>query len=1027
MMKKICAGVFVLLALTGIALAQVNQEWVARYNGTANGTDYGRAVGYDAAGNVYTTGYSYTFDPSSGFTTYDIVTVKYNSAGVQQWVRNYNGTGNSSDYAYAIAVDGSGNVHVAGYSYTNNGGINSNDIVTLKYNTSGTLQWARTYNGPYGSSDYGYDIAIDAAGNVYTAGYVYGSSGNADMCVLKYNSAGTLQWTGIYNAPYNSSDYAYSVAVDGSGNVYMGGYGYWSSADYYNYIVVKYNAAGAQQWVANYNGPQNRYDYGRDIGVDAAGNVYMAGYSNYYSISYYAIVTVKWNSGGAFQWAQPFVGNAGTSYYNYGYYLKCTGAGDVYVAGYGYDNNGGTISPDLEIVKYNTAGTQLWSNHYNGPGNSTDQMTSPGGMLALDAAGNAYICGYASMGSATTYYDIVTVKYNSAGAYQWEMRYDNGLGGSPYYYDYGYWVAVDPSNNVYTCGYGYNNNADSYSYDYTTIKYNQQVVSGADMQMLNLFLAGTLPAVNQVWCGASYTPYDTVINNGPGTASTITSRVYIDAWNNSQNIGSLASGTKARNNFTAWAASTTPGTVHARRDTTYAASPSDPNVANNLVTANYTAVYDGQAVSIDQPPDQVWTSYTYTPTATVRNNSAAGTATFTITCTITPGAYSSTRTATNLGFGSQTQVIFDNWTTGLSAEAVYTVTVTCQTTGDVNTANNTLTKTCNAYGDVGVLEPHYPTPPLDSVYVDTDIFPGVILRNYTGGTTDVFNVSTQVEDDGSHIVYEDVSPVEGLTPNQDREFYAATAWHTPNEVGKHFIIRAFTLLPGDDDPSNDMTEWEAVTIAKPGADVLAKSIDSPGTALPGDTYQPQATVQNIGANPATFWTHCTINQTGFLRADYSDSAKIENLPPDSTRQLNFADWTVGDAGNYLLKIQTTLPGDGHPENDTATLRLSVTGIAESKQPVPTVYSLQSSKPNPFYNTTEIRYGLPMTSNVNLAIYDITGKLVKTLINSTENPGYHRIIWNGVDNTGKRAGAGLYFIRFESAHYTATQKLILITK
>jgi len=104
------------------------------------------------------------------------------------------------------------------------------------------------------------------------------------------------------------------------------------------------------------------------------------------------------------------------------------------------------------------------------------------------------------------------------------------------------------------------------------------------------------------------------------------------------------------------------------------------------------------------------------------------------------------------------------------------------------------------------------------------------------------------------------------------------------------------------------------------------------------------------------------------------------------------------------------------------------GVGESKETVyPGVFSLSKIAPNPFYNGTFISYQIPDGRSVQavIKVYNITGKLVKTLINSQHNPGWHSVYWDGRDGLDRRVASGIYFMRFMAGNYTRTGKMLLL--
>lgn len=100
-------------------------QWVARYNGPDNVFDRALAIGVDDKGSVYITGFSTA--PAIG---HDIATIKYNKKGKEQWVERFNGTANGNDGAFSLALDASGNVYITGQAAGSGTGF---DYVTLRY------------------------------------------------------------------------------------------------------------------------------------------------------------------------------------------------------------------------------------------------------------------------------------------------------------------------------------------------------------------------------------------------------------------------------------------------------------------------------------------------------------------------------------------------------------------------------------------------------------------------------------------------------------------------------------------------------------------------------------------------------------------------------------------------------------------------------------------------------------------------------------------------------------------------------
>jgi hypothetical protein len=423
-----------------------------------SGDDWGYGIAVDGSGHAYVTGRtdSPDYDVTTGVfqTTYgingDVFVTKLNPTGSSLVYSTYLG-GSSGEHGNGIAVDGSGNAYVTGYTWstdydvttgafqtTHGGGFY--DVFVTKLNPMGSSLVYSTYIGG-SDDDRGYAIAVEGSGNAYVTGYTQSTDydvttgafqtilGDWDVFVTKLNATGGSLVYSTYIGG-SSIDEGRGIAVDGSGNAYVTGYTISMNYDVttgafqtthddgaYDVFVTKLNPTGSSLVYSTYIGGSS-VDQGYGIAVDGSGNAYVTGRT---LSTNYDVTT------GAFQ----------TTY------------------------GGGTY--DVFVTKLNPTGSSLVYSTYLG-GSSGD-----GGLgIAVDASGNAYVTGitYSTDYDVTTGafqttrddgYDVFVTKLNPTGS---GLIYSTYLGGSGN--DWGYAIAVDGSGSAYVTG-----ETNSTNYDVT--------------------------------------------------------------------------------------------------------------------------------------------------------------------------------------------------------------------------------------------------------------------------------------------------------------------------------------------------------------------------------------------------------------------------------------------------------------------------------------------------------------------------------------------------------------------------------
>jgi hypothetical protein len=280
-------------------------------------------------------------------------------------------------------------------------------------------------------------VSVDGSGNVFVAGYTSEAlpgqthAGRADAFVRKYDSSGAELWTRQFGS--SDADVAYSVSVDGSGNVFVAGYQQTSAAP--SAFVRKYDSSGAELWAQQFGLME-----ARAVSVDGSGNVFVAG-STYGDTD--AFVR-KYDSSGAELWTRQFISDGFSSAYS----VTVDGSGNAFIAGTARGDLGqsGGAYDEAFVRKYDSSGTEVWTQQF---GSRVDDRANS---VSVDGSGNVVVAGITAGTvpgqTSAGLTDGILRKYDSSGAEVWTEQFGSISD------DFVHSVSVDGNGAVFVAGSG---------------------------------------------------------------------------------------------------------------------------------------------------------------------------------------------------------------------------------------------------------------------------------------------------------------------------------------------------------------------------------------------------------------------------------------------------------------------------------------------------------------------------------------------------------------------------------------------
>ena len=319
-------------------------DWNKTYGGASY--DYGYSMVQTGDGGYAIAGLTYSYGAGSD----DFWLVKTDSSGSILWNKTYGGT--NEDDAESLIQTGDGGYAIAGLTYSY--GASTGDFYLVKTNSSGAMQWNKTYGGA--NNDDANSVIQTGDGGYAIAGLTFSYGTGGDSWLVKTNSFGAMQW----NKTYGGANYecAFSVVQTGDGGYAIAGLTNSYGAGHHDFYLVKTNSSGDIQWNKTYGGADE--DYAHSLVQTGDGGYAITGCTYSYGAGGGDFWLVKTDSSGNMQWNKTYGGT------NYEFAESVVQTGDGGYAMAGCTSSYGAGSDDFWLVKTDSSGNMQWNKTYGG-------------------------------------------------------------------------------------------------------------------------------------------------------------------------------------------------------------------------------------------------------------------------------------------------------------------------------------------------------------------------------------------------------------------------------------------------------------------------------------------------------------------------------------------------------------------------------------------------------------------------------------------------------------------------------------